>query len=189
MSIDYYNNRVETYIERTSNLDLQSLYDLFEPYLTKGIKLLDLGCGSGRDSLYFSKHYHVTSVDGSIEMVKHCQKILTNPVIHATFESFQPAKYHAIWACASLLHIPRKDLTRLVQKYIDALYEKGVFFMSFKKYDQDFTYEGRSFTCFDDDSIHEFIHSLKDIQVELIKTTQGIQQENPWIACVLRKTT
>lgn len=56
---------------------MQNLYDKFEIYLKSGDKILDLGCGSGRDSKYFlSKGYDVVSVDGSIEICRLAEKYI-----------------------------------------------------------------------------------------------------------------
>lgn len=70
-TITYYNQNAEEYFNKTVNVSMQALYDQFEAYLNPGDKILDLGCGSGRDSKYFlSKGYEVVSVDGSIEMCR-----------------------------------------------------------------------------------------------------------------------
>lgn len=41
------------YINDTMNVDMRKLYDVFEKYLTQEDTILDIGCGSGRDSRYF----------------------------------------------------------------------------------------------------------------------------------------
>ena len=57
---DYYQENAKEYIGKTINADMSSLYSKFEKYLRPGSKILDLGFGSGRDSLYFlSKGYEV----------------------------------------------------------------------------------------------------------------------------------
>ena len=54
-TIDYYNANFEDFISGTLNLDFSSTQDRFLSLLPAGAKILDFGCGSGRDSLYFNR--------------------------------------------------------------------------------------------------------------------------------------
>ncbi len=68
-TITFYNQNAEDYFNKAVNVSMQELYDQFEVYLKPGDKILDLGCGSGRDFRYLLlKEYDVVSVDGSKEM-------------------------------------------------------------------------------------------------------------------------
>ena len=52
-SISYYNGNADDFFERTSEVNIGSLYDLFIPRVPAGGKILDAGCGSGRDAKHF----------------------------------------------------------------------------------------------------------------------------------------
>ena len=70
MSIEYYNENAVRFYEDTHKLDMQDIYNKFLPYIPEKGKILDAGCGSGRDIKAFSKlGYQVTAFDASIEMV------------------------------------------------------------------------------------------------------------------------
>ena len=157
-NISFYDKNYKNYIEKTYSLDLSNHYKEFESVIPKKSHVLDLGCGSGRDSKYFSeKGFRITSLDGSIEMVKFCNKILTNRVIHSTFEDFRTEEnFDGIWAYASLLHVKRENLKQIVQKFIEMLNPSGIFFISFKLYGEDFQLKQRSFTCFTLKSFRNF---------------------------------
>ncbi len=65
-TLDFYNNNSKSYIESTLSVDMSHLYKGFLNNIPQGGSILDLGCGSGRDSIEFIKQgYTVTAVDGS----------------------------------------------------------------------------------------------------------------------------
>lgn len=80
MTNDYYNANAERFIENTINDDMTTHYKLFEKYLPTNASIIDIGFGSGRDSLYFSCKYDVLSIDIAEELIKRGRKILTNKV-------------------------------------------------------------------------------------------------------------
>ncbi len=70
-TIDYYNTHADHFAESTFNVDMESLYQPFLQLLSPNARILDLGCGSGRDSLGFkNKGYQVEAMDYSEELVK-----------------------------------------------------------------------------------------------------------------------
>lgn len=70
-TIDYYNHHAEEFTYSTLNVDMESLYQPFLALLPENAYVLDLGCGSGRDSLAFkNKGYRVTAIDYSEALVK-----------------------------------------------------------------------------------------------------------------------
>ena len=74
MSIEFYNQNAERFIQDTLNIDMQSLYQRFVEYLPEVALVLDAGCGSGRDSLAFLKMgYSVEAFDASDEMVDYAK--------------------------------------------------------------------------------------------------------------------
>ena len=74
-TLDFYNNNSKSYIESTLSIDMSHLYNDFLKYISKGSNILDLGCGSGRDSLEFIKRgYNITAVDGSKRIINCCKK-------------------------------------------------------------------------------------------------------------------
>ena len=65
-SIDYYNKYAAKEFEETVNQDMSEIMREFLNYLEEGDTILDLGCGSGRDSLtLYELGYDVTPLDAS----------------------------------------------------------------------------------------------------------------------------
>ena len=65
-TIAFYNDPKNLYAESTVNADMSEAYSRFLKYLPTAAAIMDLGSGSGRDSLYFLKRgFKVVPVDGS----------------------------------------------------------------------------------------------------------------------------
>ena len=74
-TIEYYDNNAENYADSTANIDFSEMQDAFLSEIKAGAFILDFGCGSGRDLLYFlQKGYNVTALDGSSAMCRIARK-------------------------------------------------------------------------------------------------------------------
>lgn len=75
-------------------------------------RLLEIGAGPGRDSLFFQQQgFQVTAVDLSPEMVRLCQeKGLQAQVMDFRELDFRPRSFEAVFSLNSLLHVPRRQL-------------------------------------------------------------------------------
>jgi ubiquinone/menaquinone biosynthesis C-methylase UbiE len=68
-TIDYYNNFADAFAEATLHVDMASLYQPFLTELPQTARILDVGCGAGRDTLAFkNKGYKVEAIDYSEEL-------------------------------------------------------------------------------------------------------------------------
>ncbi|MGL5123278.1 MAG: class I SAM-dependent methyltransferase [Fusobacteriaceae bacterium] len=115
MNVDYYNKKSKEFFNDTVSADMSVQYKIFEEYLALGNIILDLGCGSGRDSKYFLKlKYQVIATDIAKELVKKAtnyigQEVLLLDMREMNFEN----KFNGIWACASILHIKKSEIDML----------------------------------------------------------------------------
>ena len=198
MSIEYYNKNAKNYIKDTFNVDMQKLYNVFEKYLNQGDTLLDIGCGSGRDSRYFlEKGYNVYAHDGSGAMVAYAKRNLGNRVALAKFNEFDPKSlfgkkiiFDGLWACSSLLHVPEKELVNVLKRYLSFLADQGVFFMSFKRREENHEKDGRIFTNFTKEKLDHSLGSIKNISVlEFLETidVREDRKDEGWISVIVRK--
>lgn len=133
-TIRYYDENAIEFFENTKNADMKELYELFLKYLPKGSKILDLGCGSGRDTKYFLQNgYDTVAIDGSLEMVKLSTQYTGKQTFHMTFEQLDfYEEFDGVWACASLLHVPRSKIDLIFRKIYLALKKNGIFYSSYK---------------------------------------------------------
>ena len=176
-TLDFYNNNSKSYIESTLTVDISHLYKDFLKHISKGGHILDLGCGSGRDSLEFIKQgYNVTAVDGSKELSIAASKLIEQEVICSKFEELQlTEKFHGIWACASLLHVNRKDILDVIKNTSSNLKDNGVFYMSFKYGEKEYIDEkGRYFNCYTEETFNELISKVEGLDIMKIYKTIDI---------------
>ncbi len=102
----------------------------FAKLIPKKGKLLDVGCGGGRDAKYFvQKGFDVTGVDLSKVMLREARK----QVPKAKFKEmdvldlkFPDNTFDAVWAHAILLHLKRKDVPKALQELKRALKKDGI---------------------------------------------------------------
>lgn len=192
-TLDYYNKNSEEYFNSTLNVDMTNTYKEFLKLVPEGGKILDLGCGSGRDSMNFMKlGYEVTAVDGAKELAKRASVLLGKEVIVSTFEELElKEKFHGIWACASLLHIKREDLKTVLNNLYNNLDDNGVFYMSFKYGEKEYVDDkNRYFNCFTDESIISFINENTKYNILGLYITEdklGRVNEVKWVNLICNK--
>ena len=126
-TIGYYDANAMGFVANTAYVEFGALQSEFARRLPQGGRILDLGCGSGRDSLAFLKAgFAVDAVDGSVQMVRAASELTGLPVVHALFADYEPeGLYDGIWACSSLLHVPVAELADVIAKYARALVPGG----------------------------------------------------------------
>jgi 2-polyprenyl-3-methyl-5-hydroxy-6-metoxy-1,4-benzoquinol methylase len=95
---------------------------------------IDAGCGSGCDSLAFlEKEYAVVSMDVFAEMVKATAMLTGQAALLRSFADVEfDREFDDIWACASLLHVPRRSPSSVFGRLTKALKAQGVVYLSFK---------------------------------------------------------
>lgn len=191
-SIDYYNRYASTYFESTVNLDLSETRHRFEKVLPEGGSILDLGCGSGRDSLEFFDHgYEVTPLDGSPEMCALAEIHTDLEVLNMTFDELDfDEVFDGVWACASLLHVPETELPDILRKVGLALKEGGHFFISVKEGDFEGERNGRYFV---DYSKRKLMAIIEDTGIFKIKDVWKSEDkkahisETKWLNIIAKK--
>ena len=191
MSIEYYNQNAKTFYDGTLAVDMRSLYSHFEPFLSESGLILDAGCGSGRDSLYFlQKGFQVVAIDASSELAQMATQLTGLPVEVCHFDEFHHASaFDGIWACASLLHVPMAELASVVSHLASLLKTGGLFYCSFKYGEGESARDGRTFTNLDERGLAQLIHGLPLVTRELWQTEDlrpGRAQEC-WLNAILVK--
>ena len=99
-TIEYYNQNADMFAQGTRLVDFTVVQERFAKMLPLGSKILDFGCGSGRDTKYFlEKGYRVEATDGSDELCKLASAFTGIEVKEMLFQDLDASgKYKGIWA-------------------------------------------------------------------------------------------
>ena len=191
-TINYYNQNAENFIANTQNADMHPTQERFLRLLDANTSILDFGCGSGRDTKYFlEKGYQVTATDGSAELCRLASEFTGIKVKEMLFQELDAInQYDGIWACSSILHLPKKELLPVIQKMCEALKDNGIIYTSFKYGDFEGERNGRYFTDFTEKTFREFIEKIPKLMIEEHWITSDVRPgrgEEKWLNLILRK--
>jgi SAM-dependent methyltransferase len=189
-SVEYYNQNAELFYTDTVGLDISALADRFLKHLPFGAQILDAGCGSGRDSLYFTQQgYQVTAFDASRPLVRLASQLTGLDVIHTTFLEFKTYhKFDGIWACASLIHVPRNQIQQVIIHLAEFLKPGGLFYVSFKYGDQEEVRRGRFFNDYTEETFAKLASTFPHISLYEIWTSIDIRPNRSteiWLNAIL----
>ncbi len=154
-NVEYYNQNADSFFAGSLTADMSEVQNRFLSYVPAGGRILDAGCGSGRDSKAFlDAGYEVVSFDASEEMCKRASEYIGHDVINMRFEDISyDHEFDGIWACATLLHVPMDELPGIMRKMHAALKTNGAMYASFKYGDGTTTRGERLFIDFTEKSI------------------------------------
>ncbi len=155
--------------------------------------VLELGCGGGRDAeAMFAAGFQVDPTDGSPAVARQAAARLGRPVRVMRFDELKAMDvYDAVWANASLLHVPREQLTSVLSLVFRALRPGGFHFASYKSGDAEGRdSEGRYFNYPSRSHLVEAYGRAGNWEILAITDYVGggyEQGEGPWVAITLRK--
>ncbi len=131
-TLRFYAQEADAYTTRGQKRSLQ--LDAFIKALPPKARILELGCGGGQDSEFMLAHgFDVRPTDGTPEIAKAAEKRLKIPVDTLLFSDLNESDaYDGVWANASLLHVPKAELSKVIGLIHRCLKSGGVFYASFK---------------------------------------------------------
>jgi SAM-dependent methyltransferase len=134
-TLAHYETYAAQFWEGTKDHDVTQNYQAFLDALPKrdGLRILDFGCGPGRDLLFFKNKGHVpTGLDGSASFCEMARKYSGCEVLHQDFLKLSLPSFHfdGIFANASLFHIPSQEFSRILRELRDSLRPEGILISS-----------------------------------------------------------
>ena len=168
---------------------MKEFYEIFEKYLKPNSKILDVGFGSGRDSLYFkNKGYTVYAIDPIKEFCDNAKSMGLDNVIQMSIEDIEyNNEFDAIWACASLLHLKSNQLVDVFNKCYKALKDNGVMFVSFKYGDFEGVIDDRYFTYLTEETFTNIINQTNFKIDKLWINEDKLNRDIKWLNVIIKK--
>ena len=191
-TLKYYNENAQSFASGTVSVKFTEVQDKFLEKLNPDAYILDFGCGAGRDTKYFlSRGYQVDAVDGSEQLCRIASEYTGIKVRQMLFQELdEKEKYDGIWACASILHLPKKQLREVLENMYAALKSKGWIYTSLKYGEFEGERNGRYFTDFTTDTFKNFIHDMHGLKIEEHWITGDVRPgrgEEKWLNLLLQK--
>lgn len=192
MSVKFYNENAENFFKDTVKADMSYNYNYFIKNLSEETgEILDLGCGSGRDSKYFIElGYKVTAIDLSPVLAEKASKYIGQGVIVIDMKNIDfKDKFIGVWSCASLLHLSYEEILETLNKIYTSLKNNGVVYASFKVGSQDYEKNDRKFTCFTKERFSKLLEK-SDFYLEDIFETSDVRVgrgDEKWLNVILKK--
>jgi len=193
--VDYYEAHADEYCRSTVGLDMSSVYKRFLSELASGSHILDAGCGSGRDSKVFLQSGHtVTAFDGSPEMARLASAYTGQKCRVLRFQEVQfEQEFDGIWACASLLHVPKCEMDGVLRRLVAALRIGGVMYVSFIEGEGErVSADGRLYNSYSAKSLRELLEGMSMVgEIAFWRSDEipSSDQRAPWLNCLFKKST
>jgi SAM-dependent methyltransferase len=188
----FYAQNGQAFFDSTFQVDMESIYAPFLKKLPPAGIIVDAGCGSGRDALAFSRlGFQVVAFDASEQLAQLARENTGLDVKCCAFTEFrtEPQSIEAIWACASLLHVPFSQLAETFKHLATFLVPAGTFYCSFKYGDDQVERNGRLFTNLNEKLLADVITDT-DLQIDQTWQTEDQRPERAgefWLNAILVK--
>ena len=193
-TLAHYDARAEAFWAGTRDHDvrqnIEALLSAIEG--SPPFRILDFGCGPGRDLKAFADLGHVaTGLDGSARFVEMARAFSGCEVLNQDFLQLDlpDAAFDGIFANASLFHVPSKELPRVLRELHAALRPRGVLFASNPRGNNEEGWNGGRYGTYHDlESWRRYLVDAGFDEITHYYRPAGLPREQqPWLASVWRR--
>ncbi len=200
-TLSYYETNASQLAKRYESAKVEALHTLLTNTFPKNSKLLEIGCGSGRDTKFMMERgYQVTAIDGSKEMINEAKKIHHTLTPYLFVKQlpygldFQENLFDGVYSIATLMHLTKEEISQTIKNVHTLLKEKGkfLFSVSIERDDTDQNNRDSHQRLFTSFSQREWVticknYGLNHLHTEV--TTDGLNRSGiVWLTCVVEKS-
>ncbi|HWV62309.1 MAG TPA: class I SAM-dependent methyltransferase [Oxalicibacterium sp.] len=194
VTIAHYGERADAFREGTWDHDVSQNIDALLRHVegTPPLRILDFGCGPGRDLKAFVARGHAPiGLDGTAEFVQMAKAESGCDVWQQDFLKLElpPAYFDGVFANASLFHVPAAELPRVLRELQATLKPRGVLFASNPRgNDEEGWNRGRYGSYHTLESWQRYMRDAGFVELEHYYRPEGLpRDQQPWLASVWRK--
>lgn len=188
-----YNNQAQSFANKFDQLGVRAgdIEEIFSLIKKDNPKVLEIGCGNGRDALEIIKHTNdYLGLDISEKLIDLAkQKVPTANFIVADIENYVlPDNLDVIIAFASLIHVPKDSLKNILDQALVKLNPGGLFRLSMKaqdeygQVDQTDDFGSRTYYFYSKENINELARGFV-----IVKNDLGEIRGQKWLEVILQK--
>ena len=189
-----YNEHADSFWSGTRDHDVSQNRDTLLQHLRGPgpFRILDFGCGPGRDLKVFRDLGHeAIGLDGAERFVELARDFSGCEVWHQDFLklALPPELFDGIFANAALFHVPSQELPRVLRELWAALKAEGVLFSSNPRGKNDEGWNGQRYGCYYNfETWRELVTAAGFVEITHYYRPSGLPREQqPWLASLWRK--
>jgi len=194
ITLGHYNEHADSFWSGTRDHDVSQNRDALLQHLRgRGpFRILDFGCGPGRDLKVFHDLGHeAIGLEGADRFVELARDYSGCEVWRQDFLKLAlPAEFFdGIFANASLFHVPSQELPRVLRELWTALKPQGVLFSSNPRGENEEGWNGQRYGCYYNlETWRELLTAAGFVEITHYYRPPGVPRvQQPWLASVWRK--
>jgi SAM-dependent methyltransferase len=194
LTVAHYNQHAESFWEGTKDHDVSQNRDvLLEHLIGDGpFRILDFGCGPGRDLKAFKEMGHqAIGLEGAARFVELARAYSGGEVWQQDFLHLKlpPDYFDGIFANAALFHVPSQELPRVLKELYVTLKPNGVLFSSNPRGENEEGWSGERYGVFYNlEHWRELVTSAGFVEITHYYRPPGLpRKQQSWLASLWRK--
>jgi len=188
---DYYQRHFLEYHTQTFNVDPASFLEPLTKYLQPGDRILDVGCGSGRDLLWFkNRGFVATGFERSAGLARLARQNTGCEVVEGDFESFDFSSFQVdtVTLIGALVHVPHEKMVEILASIAHSLREDGYILITLKAGNGINTLpDGRIFYLWNKSLLANLFDKLGLTLIDFSRQVSKIRPDDVWLGYVLKK--
>jgi SAM-dependent methyltransferase len=193
-TLEHYDRSAEAFWQGTRDHDVRQNIEALLRHVEGDapFSILDLGCGPGRDlSAFTALGHEAVGLEGAPRLAQMARRHSGCEVWEQDFLKLElpAARFHGVFANASLFHVPAADLPRVLRELRECLRPRGTLFSSNPHgANEEGWNRGRYGAYHDLEAWRRFMADAGFAELEHYYRPPGLPREQqPWLASVWRR--